>query len=80
MLEKNNARQGFLDHAKFLTLREVLLAYLKDPVTFLYHPGRDESLRGWETSELAGKALSMRYSGRKFPKNKDGRLLPLEGN
>lgn len=33
-LEENNARQGFLDHGSFLTLRENLPDHLKDPVTF----------------------------------------------
>jgi site-specific recombinase XerD len=30
-LEENNARQGFLDHASFVALRNALPGYLKDP-------------------------------------------------
>jgi len=45
MLEENNARQGFVDHSVFLTMREHLPAYLKDPVTFLY-------LSGWRLGEV----------------------------
>ena len=50
-LEENNARQGFLDHASFLTLRTHLPNYLQDPVTFLY-------LSGWRVNEM--KALEWR--------------------
>jgi hypothetical protein len=39
MLAENNARQGFVDHGVFLALREHLLAYLKDGITFLYLSG-----------------------------------------
>jgi hypothetical protein len=43
-LEKNNARQGFLDHVSFLRLRKHLPDYLQDPMTFLGLAGeRDES-------------------------------------
>ena len=79
MLAENNARQGFLDHAEFLTLREVLPAYLKDPVTFLYHSGwRVSEMRAleWRDIDLLGKIVRLRPE---ISKNKDGRLLPLEG-
>lgn len=79
MLEENNARQGFLDHACFLGLREALPAYLKDPVTFLYHSGwRVSEMRAleWRDVELQGKVVRLRPE---ISKNKDGRLLPLEG-
>jgi integrase len=79
MLEENNARQGFLDHAGFLSLREVLPAYLKDPVTFLYHSGwRVSEMRAleWRDVDLSGKVVRLRPE---ISKNKDGRLLPLEG-
>jgi integrase len=76
-LTETNARQGFLDHGGFLTLRENLPDYLKDPVTFLY-------LSGWRVSEMRalewrdvdgpGKVLRLRPE---ISKNKDGRLLPL---
>jgi integrase len=79
MLDENNARQGFLEHAEFLALREALPARLQDPVTFLY-------LSGWRVSEM--KSLEWRdvdLDGnvvRLDPaksKNKDGRTLPLSG-
>jgi integrase len=79
MLEENNARQGFLDHACFLSLREALPAYLKDPVTFLYHSGwRVSEMKAleWRDVDLLGKVVRLRPE---ISKNKDGRLLPLEG-
>jgi hypothetical protein len=42
---ENNARQGFLDHGSFFTLKEHLPDYLKDPITFL-------SLSAWRVSEM----------------------------
>jgi len=38
MLEENNARQGFVDHAQFLALRDVLPDHVRDPVAFLIPP------------------------------------------
>ena len=79
MLEENNARQGFLGHVEFLRLKEVLPAYLKDPVTFLYHSGwRVSEMRAleWRDVDLPGKVVRLRPE---ISKNKDGRLLPLEG-
>lgn len=78
-LEENNARQGFLDHGGFLILRENLLAYLKDPVSFLYFSGwRVSEMRAleWRDVDLAGKVVRLRPE---ISKNKDGRLLPLSG-
>ncbi len=54
MLEENNARQGFVDHGVFLTLRDQLPDYLKDPITFLY-------LSGWRLGQM--KALERRDVG-----------------
>jgi integrase len=79
MLEENNARQGFLDHAGFLSLRKAIPAYLKDPLTFLYHSGwRVSEMRAleWRDVDLTGKVVRLRPE---ISKNKDGRLLPLEG-
>ena len=48
-LEEDNARQGFVDHAAFVSLRANLSEYLRDPITFLYlsgwRLGRDEGAR-----------------------------------
>jgi integrase len=79
MLEEHNARQGFLDHAGFLALRDNLLDYLKDPVTFLYLSGwRVSEMRAleWRDVDLAGKVVRLRPE---LSKNKNGRLLPLDG-
>jgi len=79
MLEENNARQGFVDHSVFLTVREHLPAYLKDPITFLYLSGwRLGEMREleWRDVDLAGKAVRLRPE---ISKNKDGRVLPLSG-
>jgi integrase len=78
-LEENNARQGFLDHASFLALRDNLADYLKDPVTFLYLSGwRASEMRAleWRDVDLTGKVVRLRPE---ISKNKDGRVLPLRG-
>ena len=79
MLEEHNARQGFLDHAGFLALRDNLPDYLKDPVAFLYLSGwRVSEMRAleWRDVDLAGKVVRLRPE---LSKNKNGRLLPLDG-
>jgi len=78
-LEEQNARTGFLDHGSFLKLRNELPEYLSDPVSFLY-------LSGWRLSEMkslewrdvdtTGKVIRLRPE---VSKNKDGRVLPLNG-
>jgi integrase len=76
-LEENNARQGFLDHAGFLALRDALPEYLRDPITFLYLSGwRVSEMRclEWRDVDLVGKIVRLRPE---ISKNKDGRLLPL---
>jgi integrase len=78
-LEENNARQGFLDYGSFLLLRENLPENRKDPVTFLYHSGwRISEMKAleWRDVDLAGKVVRLRPE---ISKNKDGRLLPLQG-
>jgi integrase len=79
MLEENNARQGFVDHSVFLTVREHLPAYVKDPITFLYLSGwRLGEMREleWRDVDLAGKVVRLRPE---ISKNKEGRVLPLSG-
>jgi integrase len=78
-LEENNARQGFLDYGSFLVLRENLPENRKDPVTFLYHSGwRVSEMKAleWRDVDLPGKVVRLRPE---ISKNKDGRLLPLQG-
>jgi integrase len=50
-LEEDNARQGFVDHGAFVSLRANPSEYLRDPITFLY-------LSGWRLGEM--KALEWR--------------------
>jgi len=79
MLEENNARQGFVDHGSFLTLRVELSDHLQDPVTFLYLSGwRVSEMRGleWRDVDLPGRVVRLRPE---LSKNKDGRVLPLNG-
>jgi integrase len=76
-LEEHNARQGFFDHGSFLTIRENLPDYLRDPVTFLYYSGwRIGEMKGlrWADVDLEGKVVRLRPD---ISKNKDGRVLPL---
>jgi integrase len=57
-LEQNNARQGFLDHATFVSVSSQLPNYLNDAVTFLYFSGwRVNEMRAleWRDVDLAGK-------------------------
>lgn len=78
-LEEDNARQGFVDHAAFLTLRAKLAEYLQDPIAFLYLSGwrlGEMKALEWRDVDLAGKVVHLRAE---ISKNKDGRLLPLSG-
>jgi integrase len=47
MLEENNIRKGFFEHAEFLALRTALPFHLKGFITFGYKVG-------WRVSEIAG--------------------------
>ncbi|HEY2486084.1 MAG TPA: site-specific integrase [Candidatus Binataceae bacterium] len=79
LLPEDNARQGFIEHADFIALRDALPERLRDCVTFLY-------LSGWRVGEM--KALEWRDLDRdgravRLPpaksKNRKGRVLPLSG-
>lgn len=78
-LEEDNARQGFVDHGAFVSLRTHLAEYLQDPIAFLYlsgwRLGEMKSLE-WRDVDLAGRVVHLRPE---ISKNKDGRLLPLSG-
>ena len=78
-LEENNARQGFLDHGSFLAVKDRLPDALKDALSFLYHSawrvGEMRSLE-WRDVDLEGKFIRLRPE---ISKNKDGRLLYLNG-
>jgi len=78
-LEEHNARQGFLEHASFVGLRDNLPVHLQGPVTFLYYSGwRVSEMRAleWRDVDLNGKVIRLRPE---ISKNKDGRVLPLSG-
>jgi integrase len=78
-LEEDNARQGFVDHGAFVSLRAKLSEYLRDPITFLYLSGwrlGEMKALEWRDVDLAGKVVHLRPE---ISKNKDGRLLPLSG-
>jgi integrase len=79
LLDENNARQGFLDHNLFITLRQALPDYLRDPVSFLYlsgwRLGEMQTLQ-WRDVDVAGKLIRLRAE---HSKNKATRILPLAG-
>lgn len=78
-LEEDNARQGFVDHGSFVSLRKNLADYLRDPIAFLYFSGwrlGEMKTLEWRDVDLAGKVVHLRPE---ISKNKDGRLLPLSG-
>ena len=78
-LQENNARQGFLDHGSFLAVKDRLPDDLKDALSFLYHSawrvGEMRSLE-WRDVDVEGKFIRLRPE---ISKNKDGRLLYLNG-
>ena len=79
LLEENNSRRGFIDHASFLALRNGLPAHLRDPVTFLYLSGwRVSEMRSleWRDVDLADHQIRLRPEE---SKNKNGRVLPVRG-
>jgi integrase len=77
LLEENNAREGFVEHAQFLAIRDALPAHLKDPVSFLYHSGwRVNEMRTLEWRDVFGEAIVLR---RERSKSKKPRTLPLKG-
>jgi len=78
-LEEDNARQGFVDHGAFVSLRAKLAEYLRDPIAFLYLSGwrlGEMKTLEWRDVDLSGKVVHLRPE---ISKNKDGRLLPLSG-
>ena len=79
MLEENNVRQGFLEHADFLSLLGKLPDHLKPLVGFLYFSGwrKGEALKlEWRDVDLSGKVARLRIEN---SKNKEARILPLTG-
>ena len=78
-LDEDNARQGFIEHAAFVSLRGHLPAYLRDPVSFLYFSGwrlNEMKALEWRDVDLTGGVVRLRPE---ISKSKDGRVLPLAG-
>jgi integrase len=76
MLEENNARQGFVDHAQ---LREHLPNYLEDRTAFLYLSGwrlGEMKELEWRDVDLAGRVVRLRSE---ISTNNDDRVLLLSG-
>ncbi len=75
--ESGNARQGFVEHADFVALRDALPDRVRDLVSFLYYSGwRVSEAQSLEWSEV--ETAAVRLSSAKS-KTKKGRLLPLSG-
>jgi integrase len=75
----DDARQGFIDYANFIILKDNLPAHLKDSVGFLFFSGwrvPEMRLIEWKHVDPSGKSLHLPPN---LSKNKHGRLLPLTG-
>jgi len=72
MLEENNARQEFVNHAEFGSLMDALPESLRDPIRFLYLSGwRKGEMRSleWRDVDLQNAAIRLRPDN---SKNKAG--------
>ena len=78
-LEEGPARQGFLEHADFVALREALPENLRDPVVFPYLSGwRVSEMKSleWRDVDLDGGVIGL---APEKSKNAEGRTLPISG-
>lgn len=79
-LEESNVRQGFIEHAQYLKLREYLPEHLKAIFVVGYHVGvRLGELRQLQWSQVDTAAGEIRLSGPQT-KNKKPRTLPIYGD
>jgi len=79
LLTEDNARQGFVEHADFLRIKDALPPDLRDPLSFLYLVGwRVNEMRTlrWRDVDLTSEAIRLR---REHSKNAKVRTLPLAG-
>lgn len=79
MLQENNVRQNFLDHASFIALLNDLPYPVNQVVEYLYLSGwrRGEALKlEWEDIDSQSRTVRLRIEN---SKNKEGRILPLRG-
>ena len=76
----NNARDGFVWHAQFLSLQDELPDHFKEPIAFLYYSGwRVSEMRQIEWKHIDPSDKSLRPPPH-LSKNKTGRLLPLSND
>ncbi len=78
-LEENNVRRGFFEHGDFIKVRDKLPEHLRPLVTFLYYTGcRSSEARSLEWRQVDFGAGMIRLDPG-TTKNKQGRLLALDG-
>ena len=78
-LPESEPRQGFMEHAEYLAIRQHLPLYLQDFLDFGYHSGwrrREISRLEWQHVDLDAGVIRLRQA---LSKNKDGRLFALAG-
>ena len=79
MLEEDNVRTGFVDHAQFTVLREAMPEHLRPLITFLYFTGCRIGAAlsiAWSQIEFENGRVLVHLE-RKQTKNKEPILLPL---
>jgi integrase len=77
MLEEHNARQDFISHSAFLSLRESLPEHLRDPISFLYLTGwrlSEMQTLEWRDVDLGAQTIRLRPEN---SKNQEGREIPF---
>ncbi|MBN1547536.1 MAG: tyrosine-type recombinase/integrase [Syntrophaceae bacterium] len=78
MLKENNIRKGFIEHADYLALRDVLPDYLKPVLMFGYYTGwRRGEILGLKWSHIDLREGTVRLEPGET-KNNEGRTLYLE--
>lgn len=79
MLAEAEPREGFVEQAEFVALRDSLPEYLKDPITFLWLTSwRPVEMRTLEWKDVNPDRTLITLSPAKS-KNKEGRTLPVSG-
>jgi integrase len=79
-LGEDNVRQGFIEHAQYLALRDALPDHLKAMMVVAYHCGnRVGELRSltWSQVDLAGRQIRIQ---KKHAKTKKPRTIPVYGD
>jgi len=76
-LPESEPRQGFMEHAEYLAIRQHLPPYLQDMLDFGYHSGwrrREISRLEWQNVDLDAGVIRLRHA---LSKNKEGRVFVL---